>query len=47
MAADKILALYDGVIAESGKHEELLARDGVYRQLFETQFGRMLGEEEE
>ena len=46
MAADKILALYDGVIAESGKHEELLARDGVYRQLFETQFGRMLGEEE-
>ena len=45
MAADKILALKDGVIAQSGKHEELLAQGGVYQQLFETQFGRMLGEE--
>ena len=45
MAADKILALSGGVIAQSGKHEELLAQGGVYQQLFETQFGRMLGEE--
>lgn len=45
MAADKILALKDGVIAQSGKHEELLEQGGVYQQLFETQFGRMLGEE--
>ncbi len=42
MAADKILALSDGVIAESGKHEELLEKDGVYKQLFDTQFGKML-----
>ncbi|MBP3648703.1 MAG: ABC transporter ATP-binding protein [Clostridia bacterium] len=42
MAADKILALKDGVIAESGKHEELLEKDGVYKQLFDTQFGKML-----
>ena len=42
MAADKILALKDGVIAESGKHEDLLEKDGVYKQLFDTQFGKML-----
>ena len=42
MAADKILALKDGVIAESGKHEDLLEKNGVYKQLFDTQFGKML-----
>ncbi len=42
MAADRILALKDGVIAESGRHEELLEKDGVYKQLFDTQFGKML-----
>ena len=46
MAADQILALSDGVIAQNGKHEELLEQGGVYRQLFDTQFGRMLAEEE-
>ncbi|MBQ6859361.1 MAG: ABC transporter ATP-binding protein [Clostridia bacterium] len=45
MAADQILALSDGVIAQNGKHEELLEQGGVYRQLFDTQFGRMLAEE--
>ena len=47
MAADKILALSDGVIAQSGKHEELLEQGGVYQQLFETQFGRMLNQEDD
>lgn len=47
MAADKILALNDGVIAQSGRHDELLEQGGVYRQLFDTQFGRMLAEEEQ
>jgi len=42
MAADKILALSDGVIAQCGKHEDLLAQGGVYKQLFDTQFGWML-----
>ena len=42
MAADRILALSDGVIAESGKHEELLEKNGVYKKLFDTQFGKML-----
>ena len=39
MAADRILALSDGVIAQSGTHEELLEQGGVYKQLFDTQFG--------
>ena len=43
MAADKILALNShGVIAQCGKHEELLEQGGIYKQLFDTQFGRML-----
>lgn len=41
MAADQILALNKGVIAQSGTHEELLKQDGIYQELFETQFGRM------
>ena len=47
MAADKILALSDGVIAQSGRHEDLLQQGGVYPKLFETQFGRMLNQDEE
>jgi len=46
MAADQILALSDGVIAQSGKHEELLEQGGVYRQLFDTQFGGMLNDDD-
>lgn len=41
MAADQILALNQGVIAQSGTHEELLKHEGIYQELFETQFGRM------
>jgi len=45
MAADKILALNtNGVIAQSGRHEELLQQGGIYKQLFDTQFGRMMAE---
>ena len=36
--ADLILVLKDGQIVERGTHEELLARDGVYRQLYNVQF---------
>ncbi|MDA7880802.1 ABC transporter transmembrane domain-containing protein [Akkermansiaceae bacterium] len=36
-SADRILVLKDGVIGESGSHEELMAKDGTYRLLAETQ----------
>ncbi|MBR3474386.1 MAG: ABC transporter ATP-binding protein [Oscillospiraceae bacterium] len=42
LKADRILVVKDGVIAESGTHEELLARGGTYRELYETQFRQIL-----
>jgi subfamily B ATP-binding cassette protein MsbA len=36
--AGKILVISDGVVAESGTHEELLARNGIYAALYHTQF---------
>lgn len=47
MAADRILVVKDGVLAEQGTHKELLLRGGVYRQLYETQFRRALEEQRE
>jgi len=38
--ADRILVVDDGVIVESGTHRELLARGGVYADLYRTQHGR-------
>ena len=37
-AADIILVLDHGKIVESGRHEELLAREGAYAQLYHEQF---------
>ena len=42
LKADCILVVKDGVIAEQGTHEELLAREGVYRELFNTQFEKVI-----
>ena len=47
LKADKILVVKDGVIAEQGTHEELLETGGVYRELYETQFRRILDMEGE
>jgi ABC-type multidrug transport system fused ATPase/permease subunit len=37
-AADKIIVLKDGVVAEEGTHDQLLARRGVYAALHKAQF---------
>ncbi|MGH9564801.1 MAG: ABC transporter ATP-binding protein, partial [Candidatus Angelobacter sp.] len=36
--ADRIIVLEHGRIADSGTHEELLSRLGIYRKLYELQF---------
>lgn len=37
--ADKIIVMNKGKIAESGSHQELLSKGGIYKKLYETQFG--------
>ena len=37
MRADRILVLYDGAIVEQGRHEELVAKKGMYFQLVQKQ----------
>lgn len=42
LKADSILVVKDGVIAEQGDHESLLALNGIYKELYETQFRQIL-----
>ena len=35
--ADKIVVMHDGGIAEVGKHEELIAKNGIYKKLIDLQ----------
>jgi ATP-binding cassette subfamily B multidrug efflux pump len=39
LSADRILVMHHGEVRESGTHEELLAHGGLYRRLYELQFG--------
>ncbi|WP_084958258.1 ABC transporter ATP-binding protein [Thermoactinospora rubra] len=41
--ADEILVIQDGRVAERGRHEELLARGGLYAELYRTQFSTQSG----
>ena len=45
LQADKILVISGGKIVEQGGHDELIAMDGVYKQLYETQFRKVISME--
>lgn len=41
LAADEIMVVKDGMIVERGKHRDLVAKGGVYTELYNTQFKRI------
>lgn len=47
LKADQIAVVADGHIAELGTHDELLDKNGIYRDLYETQFRQILDIEED
>ena len=38
LASDQILVIENGIVAELGRHQELINKEGLYKQLYETQF---------
>lgn len=42
MAADKIMLIENGRIAETGSHDELISKSEGYRELYETQFRKVI-----
>ncbi|MCQ2401451.1 MAG: ABC transporter ATP-binding protein/permease [Lachnospiraceae bacterium] len=47
LKADEIVVIANGGVEEIGTHEELLKHEGIYRDLYETQFRQILDIEEE
>jgi len=47
LKADAIIVIAGGQVTEMGTHEELLAKNGIYRELYETQFRKILDAVEE
>jgi ABC-type multidrug transport system fused ATPase/permease subunit len=45
--ADMILMLQDGELVEKGTHNELMAKGGVYKEIYESQLMVNKGEDEE
>ena len=45
LKADRIMVVKDGIIAEQGTHDELLALGGTYHELYETQFRTVIDAE--
>jgi ATP-binding cassette, subfamily B, bacterial len=45
LAADLILVVKEGAIVEQGGHDQLLKQNGVYRELYETQFRKVFNHE--
>lgn len=43
LAADEILVIKDGIIAERGQHNQLVKAGGMYTELYETQFKKAMG----
>ncbi len=40
--ADRIVVVDELGVAEEGRHDELIAEDGIYRRLFDAQFGSLV-----
>ena len=47
LKADRILVVCNGTITEQGTHDELLSQNGTYRELYETQFRKIIDRETE
>lgn len=41
--ADRIMVLQKGLVAEAGTHSELLAKSGLYKELYDSQLSELVG----